>query len=786
MARGGARGLTGGYDAPMESSRAAHPLHDLVEAGCLPADPTAWLLESAEPSARLLTFTGILGLAPDHPDVLRAHDQVLRDDGVLELIARLPGPERVGQVDDHTSPWFAAHHLGLLADLGVRYGDDRRVDAVADALMESTDRQGRFVLPGSGGAPRPCDGAAITSALVRLGLGPEPRVAAALGRLAADGAAIGDGRGWRCSTQRRGLLDFSANRAPACPQVTLEAARALVHAPASRRPRWLDRVARTMLETWRVRGSERPYEFGHGYQFKTVKWPVFWYDALLVLEVVSHVPQVWSGSGARAEDREAAAQLAAALVAHNVDAHGRVTPARTYRGFERLSLGRRTAPSPFATAYVMAVLARMAPLADAIARVDSDTLAPSMPASAAARVSGPAARPCPAPRRNVYESSRALPRVLARHHLGTPWEPASVESLAADLVGLVAADPATPHFSMAARLQDFDATALDRALDERRSLVRIRCMRGVLYAVRRDMVPVVHAASTRQVVRWARDFARMRGVSPADYERVSSSVLDACADEPLTTAELRARLDPRVDLAAVVTLMCAEATLLRCAPRDGRFGRATTYAPFASELPDVVLGRVSEDDARAALLRAYVRGFGPVTVRDAAWWTGMDAKRVRRAFDALEDELVDIGFEGGEGTWLMHAADVEELERATITGGPHVALLPALDPLVMSYTDRSRFVSDEMRPFVFDAARNVAPVVLVDGRVAGVWDVSRGPEPAVLVHLFDPDPVIAALVEHAARPIARVRFGADTPVRRVERARPLTSRPLGAFRRPLR
>jgi hypothetical protein len=164
----------------------------------------------------------------------------------------------------------------------------------------------------------------------------------------------------------------------------------------------------------------------------------------------------------------------------------------------------------------------------------------------------------------------------------------------------------------------------------------------------------------------------------------------------------------------------------------------------------------------------------------------MDLKRVRRAFDALEDELVEIVLDGHDGTWLMHAADVEELERATITGGPHVALLPALDPLVMSYTDRSRFVSDEVRAFVFDAANNVAPVVAVDGRIAGIWDITRGPEPAVLVHLFEPDPVSAALVESAARSVATTRLGSEAPVRRVERTRALTKRPIGAFRHPLR
>lgn len=771
------------------------PLAPLVERGCVAADPLPWLLASDEPSARFIALTRIAGVSEDHPDAVSARREVLADPGVTELLAELPAEGERPGVDDHTSPLFVPNRLGLLADLGVRAGDDVRVDALIASLLASRDRQGRFIMPATLAArPKPergavtCDSNAIIDVLVRLGLREDPAVVAALRRLASDAAPSPEGRGWRCQPEKRPLIDFAASKAHACPQVTLEGARALALLPAAERPSWAAQTARTLLAFWRSRGDERPYDFGHGYQFKTVKWPLFWYDALLVLDVAGHYPELWDGPHARDEDARAIAELAAAIIAHNVGADGRVTPARTYRGFERFSFGRRGEPSATATAQVYAVLARLAPLAALIAEVDVDSLPPSR---------APGARPaddrgsqataaCPVPVRRGHDPARVLPRILARHHLGTPWEPASIESLAADMVGLVSAEPATPYLSLAARLPEFDPTALDRALDERRSLVRFRCMRGVLYAVRRDFVATVHAASTRQVVRFARDFVRSRGVSPAQYESVAAQVLDACAEQPLTTRELRDRLRPAVDLAAVVTLMCAEAALLRSAPRDGRFGRATTFTPFEAALPDVRLGRMSEDAARAALLRAYVRGFGPVSARDAAWWTGMDLKRVRRAFDALEDELVEISLDGHEGTWLMHAADVEELERAAIAGGPHVALLPALDPLVMSYTDRSRFVSDEVRPFVFDAARNVAPVVVVDGVIAGIWDITRGPEPSVLVHLFDPDPVAAALVEDAARPVARARLGVAAPVRRIERARALTKRPIGAFRHPLR
>ncbi|MDZ4169639.1 MAG: winged helix DNA-binding domain-containing protein [Coriobacteriia bacterium] len=765
----------------------------LVSAGVLPADPLPWIMGSGEPIATWLVLTEVLGRDAGDPSVVAARLQVVGDPAVRTLIAELPAWGSSGSVSDHHNPLFAPNRLGLLADLGVRAGDDDSLDALLDAMLSSRDRHGRFVIPESLAArPKPergavtCDSNAILDVALRLGRSNDARVTAALKRLAGDSSESPQGRGWRCLPEKRPLIDFTVRRTDACPQVTLEAARALAHVPADQRPAWASDAARTLLAFWRLRAEERPYDFGHGYQFKTVKWPSFWYDALAVLDVVSRFPEVWDGGADDDADAIATAQIAAALVSHNVGADGRVSPVRTHCGFGRFSFGRRGEPSPYATARVLAVLARLAPLAGRIAAVDVAALPSSRPLGArpdeAARSTA-----CPVPRTRSYDPARVLPRVLTRQHLNTPWEPASIESLAGDIVGFTAADPATPYLSLAARLPNFEPAALDRALDERGSLVRIRCMRGVLYAVRRDLVPIVHAASTRQVTRFARDFVKSRGIVSSDYERIAAQVLDATAEKPLTTAELRERLRPNVDLAAVVTLMCAEASLARCAPRDGRFGRVQTFAPFAQVFPDIALGRISEDDARAELLRAYVRGFGPVSARDAAWWTGMDLKRVRRAFNALEDELTEITLRGHEGTWLMHVADAEELERASLTDGSAVALLPTLDPLILSYTDRSRFLDDAARPYVFDAARHVTSVVLVNGRIAGIWDVLTCSEPEVLVHLFAEASVDTRdRVASEAAHLGSMRCGRTVRTRFVDSMVPLSERPIGAYTHPLR
>src|ERR687897_3402190 len=72
-------------------------------------------------------------------------------------------------------------------------------------------------------------------------------------------------------------------------------------------------------------------------------------------------------------------------------------------------------------------------------------------------------------------------RVAVRHHLA-PDEPASgVLQVTRDLVCLHASDPATVYLSAAARRKDGTIEAVDRALYEERSVVRMLAMRRTMF-----------------------------------------------------------------------------------------------------------------------------------------------------------------------------------------------------------------------------------------------------------------------------------------------------------------
>ncbi|MDY0087963.1 MAG: winged helix DNA-binding domain-containing protein [Coriobacteriia bacterium] len=763
----------------------------------LGTDPIPWLLGSEEACAVWATLTGVLGMAHDQVSVRMAHAAVVDDPAVRSLVASLPTwDEPLGQGGARHRLTFLPDRLGLLADMGIGRGDFDAIEVLLDEMLEQQDARGRFrALEDEGGRPRPeggslaCNTNVTTDVLLRFGRADDPRVRRALDRMAADLAVTPQGWGWQCVPEQRALFRTASRGSDVCPQVTLEGLRAFSHLPAAERPPQIGEAARTPLEVWRRRVAERPYSFGHGYQFKSVKWPSSWYDALWVLDTVGRYPEVWRDPQARSEDRRSLAELAACLIAYNFDSDGTVTPRRVQRGFEAFSFGQKHLASPFATARCLIALTRISDLTDEILDVDVETLPSSRRADSAAI---PPRKRKPAPCLNLTSlpsssTERAVTRVLARHHLGTLWEPASIESVVGDVVGVQFMQPSIPYLALAARLPTLTIGALDSALYDRRSLVCIRGMRGMEYVVRTDMMPVIFAATNGPVVEYARAYARSRGLSDERMEPAREAILDALSDTALTSAQIRRLVSLKIDVAAAVNLMYAEGTLVRDRPRTGWLDHKATYTSLATALPGVSLDSVREPEADVALVRAHIRAFGPVHAEDTSWWTGLGRKRTRRALDVLGDEIARIALSGIPGEFLVHAADIDELAAVGAPASPSIAFLPSLDPLLMGYRRRGLFIDDASRMFVFDAAGRATSVVLLDGKVVGVWDAVTRPEPRVLVHMLGEVCVAHAVSvgEHAAQ-VARFMFGEDVSVLFVPSMTPLTSRSAGAVFKPLR
>ena len=103
-------------------------------------------------------------------------------------------------------------------------------------------------------------------------------------------------------------------------------------------------------------------------------------------------------------------------------------------------------------------------------------------------------------------------RLAHRHRLAQRAKAGTVEEVAAALVALHATDPATVHLAAGARLTEPSVAAVERALYDDRTLLRMLGMRRTMFVVPRASVPVIQAACS-----WAiRAGDAERNIAPVD------------------------------------------------------------------------------------------------------------------------------------------------------------------------------------------------------------------------------------------------------------------------------
>lgn len=343
-----------------------------------------------------------------------------------------------------------------------------------------------------------------------------------------------------------------------------------------------------------------------------------------------------------------------------------------------------------------------------------------------------------------FSEAQRRARLGVRHRLAAPGS--SPEEITASLLALHATDAATVYLTVAARSTNTVAD-VERALYEDRALVRMLGMRRTMYVLDVETAGIVQAACTgdvaakehRQLVKHLTELGHPEPVpgAAAWLAEVAESTAHALAkrgeafaqdlteDEPRLKQQLRmAPGKPYESIGAitgrVMFLLGATGRAVRGRPRGSwlstQYRWSTIEGWLGSALPEW-----HAEDARAELAERWLRAFGPAPVTDLRWWTGWTAAQAKKALARLD--VVDAELGGQRG--IVLADDIDDTE--PVEPAPWVALLPALDPTPMGWSERGWYLGGHAEA-LFDRTGNIGPTVWCDGRIVGGWAQRRDGE----------------------------------------------------------
>jgi hypothetical protein len=310
-------------------------------------------------------------------------------------------------------------------------------------------------------------------------------------------------------------------------------------------------------------------------------------------------------------------------------------------------------------------------------------------------------------------TERELNRALLARQLLLERADLSIPRALERVGGIQAQYAPSTYIGLWTRLAGFERDDLTRAL-ERRSVVQGTLMRVTIHLVSaRDYPLLAEGVRERRREGWLQAHrGRVDARKVAATARRARSLL---ADGPRRRSELVEALGAD---SATWNGVGIWIDLVR-APPSGTWEqrRADLYAAADDWLGP---SAATHEQGLELLVRRYLGGFGPGSVKDLSSWAGLPAAMLARAVERLK--LRRFRDEGG--------GELLDLPRAPLpdpdTPAP-VRFLPTWDATLLAHARRTNILPERYRALVFGTKTpQSVSTFLVDGRVAGTWVYERG------------------------------------------------------------
>jgi hypothetical protein len=314
-----------------------------------------WLLQG-DPWIEYRTRLDLLNQTENDPQVITARKAMLADAKIQSLLSELTDWPGI-VLNSHKSASQPFHKLAFLADLGLNVSD-APVKKIGKKVMAHQSEQGPFQLTTNvpthfGGSGQDewawalCDAPILVSALVKMGLGDDKRVQTAVKYL--DGLVRDNG--WPCAVSPElGKFRGPGRKEDPCPFATLAMLKLVSRVPELQESKSAKIGLETLLSLWENSKEQHPYIFYMGTDFRKLKAPMFWYDILHVLDILSQFK--WARKDERFKEM-------LGVVESKADGDGRFIPESIWTVWKDWDFSQKKIPSKGLTFFVQRILKRV-------------------------------------------------------------------------------------------------------------------------------------------------------------------------------------------------------------------------------------------------------------------------------------------------------------------------------------------------------------------------------------------------------------------------------------------
>lgn len=316
------------------------------------------------------------------------------------------------------------------------------------------------------------------------------------------------------------------------------------------------------------------------------------------------------------------------------------------------------------------------------------------------------------------------------------------------ICGLNSQTARASYISLWSRIKGFKRSVFDKVLYKDRKLIKTWLMRGTVHTVPAKDFAIYQKALRRNLNdNWEKSLER-HGLMPLNKkrEKLDQEIVKVLATGSFTKKELLAKVkhllksyadkEQRIILSRSLRTLAYQGLICHGEPTGTWYHfKENRFTAIENWCPGIDLDKMDEDKAQRMLLIKYLKGYGPATINDFAYWSGLSVTESKEILDRTKKELTMVEVMDQRADFWIYKGDANRLKvkkRKKIG----TRFLPEFDPLVMGHKNKARILDDKYRKKIFLPLADVAPVIIAGGQIVSTWNY-RFSDRSLRISLFE-------------------------------------------------
>lgn len=347
--------------------------------------------------------------------------------------------------------------------------------------------------------------------------------------------------------------------------------------------------------------------------------------------------------------------------------------------------------------------------------------------------------------------SRINQYIFTKHNIIPGTQIKEIDEISRNHLGLHSARILTPYTTLCSRILEYNPQMLMEELYVKKNLIKIRCMRTTLHIVPFDIAPIVHMATLDMRMAECKLFFNRNNISLLEVEELEEQLLSFISG-PMTSSEIENRIQTflkisddkfkKVCAKMVLKYFWEKGVLCYINSTDNWEKESRKYAVTNKFYRGIDLNLYEVYEAQELLILQYISKFGPVTIKDISWWSGLSLRIVKSVVDNNNIAIQKIMFKDCQKEYYITKDNCEQLYEFKDIDFEWISLLAYEDPSLKGYYEsRFRYVDDNHYNLIFNQIGEVRASVILNGKVVGAWtwDKKRKKINIELFNILRPD-----------------------------------------------